>query len=190
MDLLVGRTIIGFISDMWCVQLTTIGSTSEQTTATVYQILQLPVTTVTYNGCKGHVVISDTEMEVLKLFSNSKTSSENRLVILILNTITSILEQSHIFGEADVILVSVSKVYHLVMSGISSYFQEITNKVDVFPEKRTSLPDLMGRTLQVGTFSCPPFSFGAARNMSSLAKGDIDDGEFSVVRMFRYNQVI
>jgi hypothetical protein len=178
MDLNVGRTTLGLISDIWCVQLTTIGPTSKQTTAIVYQVLQTPITTVTYNGCKGHVIISDTELEVLKLFRNLKPISENRFLILVLNTLKLIFEQTHIFGDADVILVSVKKMYHLVTSRISRYFQEITNEGDIFAAKTTSLPDFMGHTLQVGTFSCPPYSFGTARNVSFLAEEDADDGEF------------
>ena len=157
-----------------------------QTTAIVHQVLQLPITTVTYNGCKGHVIISDTAVEVLEFFRNLKPISENRFVILIVNTLKLIFEHTHIFGEADVILVSVNKVYHLVTSRISRYFQEITNEGDNFAAKSTSLPDFMGRTLQVGTFSCPPFSFGTARNMSPLAEEDADDSELSYILMFKY----
>lgn len=186
MELLVGKTTLGLISDFWCVQLTTIGPTSKQTTAMVYQALQLPLTTVTYNGCKAHVIISDTEMELLKLFRNLKPISENHFVILIVNT-ELIFEHTHIFGDADVTLVSVNKLYRLVTSRISRYFQEITNEDDIFARKTTSLPDFMGITLQVGTFSCPPFSFGTARNLSRLAEKDADDGEFLPILMFKYN---
>jgi hypothetical protein len=116
-------------------------------------------------------------VEVLKFFRNLKPISENRFVILVLNNLKLIFEHTQIFGEADVILVSVSKAYHLVTSRISRYFQEITNEGDKFSVKKNSLPDFMGRTLQVGTFSCPPFSFGTARNMSPLAEEDTNDGE-------------
>lgn len=177
MESLVSRTTLGLVSDIWCVQLTTIGPISIQTTAIVYQVLQLPITTVTYNGCKGHVIISDTEMEVLKYFRNLKPISENRFVILVVNNLNLIFEHTQIFGEADVILVTVNKAYQLVTSRVSRYFQEITNEADSFVAKTNSLPDFMGRTLQVGTFSCPPFSFGTARNMSPLAEEDADDGE-------------
>ena len=187
MDLHVGRTMLGSISEIWCVQLTTTGYTSKQTTAMVYQLLQLPVTTVTYNGCNWHVIISDTEVEVIKHFRNLKPSSENRFVILILNAITSVLEHSYIFGDADVILVSENKVYHLVMSRISSYFQEITNEGGIFPSTTTSLPDFMGRTLQVGTFFCPPFSFGTPNNVTVRTKGDIPYGEFFILLILKYN---
>lgn len=187
MESLVGRTTLGLISDIWCVQLTTIGPTSTQTTALVHQVLQLPVTTVTYNGCKEHVIISDTEVEVLKFFRNLKPISENHFVILVVNAPKFIFEETEIFGEADVILVSVHKAYHLVTSKISRYFQEITNEGDNFVAKTTSLPDFMGRTLQVGTFSCPPFSFGTGRNMSPLVEEDADDGELSCILTFKYN---
>jgi hypothetical protein len=177
MESLVSRTTLGLVSDVWCVQLTTIGPISVQTTAIVHQVLQLPITTVTYDGCKGHVIISDTEVEVLKFFRNLKPISENRFVILVANNLKLIFGHTQIFGEANVILVSVNKVYHLVTSRISRYFQEITNGGNMFDVKTNSLPDFMGRTLQVGTFSCPPFSFGTARNMSPLAEEDADDGE-------------
>jgi hypothetical protein len=116
-------------------------------------------------------------VEVLKFFRNLKPISENRFVILVVNTLKLIFEHTQIFGEADVILVSVNKAYHLVTSRISRYFQEITIEGNNFAVKAASLPDFMGRTLQVGTFSCPPFSFGTARNMSPLIEGDADDGE-------------
>jgi hypothetical protein len=187
---LVDRTMHGLLSDLWCVQLTTIGPTSTQTTTIVYQVLQLPITTVTYNGCKGHVVISDTELEALNFFRNLKQISENRFVILVVNTLKLIFEHTHIFGEADVILVSVNKTYHLITSRISRYFQEITNDGDNFAAKTTSLPDFMGRNLQVGTFSCPPFSYVTARNVSPLAEEDADDGELSRILTFKYNEMM
>jgi hypothetical protein len=190
MDLLVGRTFLGLIPDIWCVQLTTIGSASKQTTAMMYQVLQSPVTTVAYRGCKGHVTVADTETDVLELFSNRKPNSENRLVIMVLNTISSLLEHSTIFGDADVTLISVNKMYRLVVSKMCRYFQEITNEREIFPRETNSLPDFMGRTLQVGTFACPPFSFGTARNMSYLTKEDIDKGEFPVILMFKHNEVM
>jgi len=189
MELLVVRRTLGLLSDTRCVQLTTIGPTSKQITGIVHQVLQLPITTVTYVGCKGHVIISDTEVEVLKLFRNLKPISENRFVILIVNTLKLIFKHTHIFGDADVTLVSTNKTYHLVTSRISRYFQEITNEGDNFAAKTTSLPDFMGRTLQVGTFSCPPFSFGTARNMSPLAEEDADHGELCVLT-FKYNQLM
>jgi len=185
LESLVGRTTLGSISDIWCVQLTAIGPTSTQNTAIVHQVLQLPITTVTYNGCKGHVIISDTEVEVLKFFRNLKPNSETRFVILVVNTLKLIFEHTQIFGEADVKLVSVNKEYHLVTSRMSRYFQEITNEGDKFAAKTHSLPDFMGRTLQVGTFSCPPFSFGTARNMSPLAEEDAGDGELSCILTFK-----
>ena len=185
MELLVGRRTFGLLSDIRCVQLTTIGPTSKQATGIVHQVLQLQITTVTYVGCKGHLIISDTEVEVLKLFRNWKPISENRFVILILNTLNLIFENTHIFGDADVTLVSTNKTYHLVTSRISRHFQEITNEGDNFAAKTTSLPDFLGRTLQVGTFSCPPFSFGTARNVSPLAEEDADDGELSRVLTFK-----
>jgi hypothetical protein len=190
MESLVGSTTLGLISDVWCVQLTMIGPTSTQTTAIVHQVLQLPITTVPYNGCKTHVIISDTEVEVLKLFRDLKPISENRFFVLVLNTLQLIFEHTQIFGEADVILVSVNRMYHLVTSRLSRYFQEISNKGDNFAAKTTSLPDFMGRTLQVGTFSCPPFSFGTARNMSPLAEEDADDGELSCILTFKYNRLM
>ena len=190
MELSVGRRALGLISDIWCVQLTTIGPTSKQITGIVHQVLQLPITTVTNIGCKGHVIISDTEVEVLKLFRNFKPISENRFVILVLNTLKLIFEHTHVFGDADVTLVCVNKTYHLVTSRISRYFQEITSEGDNFAAKATSLPDFMGRTLQVGTFSCPPFSYGTARNMSPLAEEDADEGELSRILTFKYNQIM
>jgi hypothetical protein len=124
-------------------------------------------------------------VEVLKFFRNLKPISENRFVIFVVNTLKLIFEHTQIFGEADVILVSVNKAYHLVTSRKSRYFQEITNEGVHFAAKTTSLPDFMGRTLQVGTFSCPPFSFGKARNMSPLAEEDAGDGELSCILTFK-----
>jgi hypothetical protein len=174
-------------SDFWCVEVKTIGSKSEEIMAKIYQRLRLPITTVIEKKCKGHAIISDTEMDVLELVCNMNLSSGNRLVILFLNSISLILEHSNIFGEADVILANVNKIYRLTMSRTSRYFKEVADERDVFPVKTSSLPDLMGRTLQVGTFFCPPFSFGTAGNVSSADAEAMADGEFPAVILFNYS---
>lgn len=171
-------------SDFWCIELRTLGSKSKEITAEIYQVLRLPITTVIDKKCKGHAIISDTEMDILELVSNRNPSSKNRLVILVLNTINLLLDHSNIFGEADVIVVNSDKIYRLTMSAMSRYFKEVTSESDLFPVKTTSLPDLMGRTLQVGTFVCAPFSFGTAGNVSSAEAEAITDGEFPTALFF------
>jgi hypothetical protein len=175
-----------FFSDIWCIHVRTIGSKSEKITEKIFQLLRLPITTAINKDCKGHVIISDTEKDAVELVCNMNPSSENRLVILVLNAISQILEHSSDFGEADVILVNVDKTYRLVMSRNARHFEEVAGGSDLSPVNTNSLPDFMGRTLQVGTFFCPPFSFGAAGNMSSAKAGDITDGEFLTDLSFDY----
>jgi hypothetical protein len=190
LESLIGRMMHESFSDLWCVELRIVGSKSEEITAEIYQVLRLPITTVIDKKCKGHALISDTEMDVLELVCNRNPSSENRLVILVLNAINLMLDHSNIFGEADVILVNVDKIYRLTMSTTSRYFKEVASESELFPVKTTFLPDLMGRTLQVGTFFCPPFSFGTAGNMSSAEAEAIADGEFPTVLMFNYSYML
>jgi hypothetical protein len=182
----IGRTMQELFSDFWCIKLRSIGSKSEHITPKIYHVLKLPITTVTDKECKGHAIISDTELDVLELVRNMNSSPENRLVILVLNAISLILDHSNIFGEAHVILANVDKMYRLAMSRTSRYFQEVASGSDPFPAKTTSLPDLMGRTLQVGTFLCPPFSFGTAGNVSSVEAEALADGEFPTLLLFNY----
>jgi hypothetical protein len=177
-------------SEFWCIELRTLGSKTEKITAEIYQVLRIPITTVIDKKCKGHAIISETEMDILGLVSNRNPSSENRLVILVLNAINLMLDHSNIFGEADVIIVNVDKMYRLTMSTVSRYFKEVTSESDLFPVKTTSLPDLMGRTLQVGTFFCPPFSFGTAGNVSSAEAEAITDGEFLTALLSNYSYML
>jgi hypothetical protein len=177
-------------SDFWCIEIRTIGFKSEEIAAEIYQGLRLPITTVIDKKCKGHAIISDTEMDVLELVCNMNPSSENRLVILVLNAINLMLDHSNIFGEADVILANVDKMYRLTMSTASRYFKEVASESDLFPVKTTSLPDLMGRTLQAGTFFCPPFSYGTAGNVSSADAEAIANGELPTVLLFNYSYML
>ncbi|PNF27559.1 hypothetical protein B7P43_G02869 [Cryptotermes secundus] len=173
-------------SDFWCIELRTLGSKSKEITAEIYQVLRLPITTVIDKKCKGHAIISDTEMDILELASNRNPSSKNRLVILVLNAVNLLLDHSNIFGEADVIVVNADKIYRLTMSAMYRYFKEVTSEIDLLPVKTTSLPDLMGRTLQVGTFVCAPFSFGTAGNVSSAEAEAITDGSLDGIEMLAF----
>jgi hypothetical protein len=190
LESLIGRTMHELLSDFWCIEVRTVGFKSEEITAEIYQGLRLPITTVIDKKCKGHAIISDNEIDLLELVCNINPSSENRLVILVLNAISLILDHSNIFGEADVILASVDKMYRLTMSATSRYFKEVASESDLLPVKTTSLPDLMGRTLQVGTFFCPPFSFGTAGNVSSAEAEVIADGEFPTSLLFHYSYML
>jgi hypothetical protein len=179
-----------FFSDVWCIQVKTIGCKSEKITAKIYQLLRLPITTVIDNECKGQAIVSDTEMDAVALVCKMNPSSGHRLVILVLNAISEILEHSEVFGEADVILGNADKVYRLAISRNSRYFQEVAAGSDLFPAKTTSLPDFMGRTLQAGTLFCPPFSYGTAGNASSAKAEDTADGEFPTAMLFDYLQTV
>jgi hypothetical protein len=187
LESLIGRTMRELFSDLWCIGLRTIGLKSEEIAAEIYQKLRLPIMTIIDKKCKGYAIISDSEIDVLELVCNVKPSSENRLVIFVLNAVNLILDHSSIFGEADVILASVDKMYRLTISTKSRYFKEVTNERELFPVKPTSLPDLMGRTLHVGTFFCPPFSFGTAGNVSSAEAEAIVHGEFPTFLLFSYS---
>ncbi|XP_023713689.2 glutamate receptor ionotropic, delta-1 [Cryptotermes secundus] len=72
------------------------------------------------------------------------------------------------------------------MSAMYRYFKEVTSEIDLLPVKTTSLPDLMGRTLQVGTFVCAPFSFGTAGNVSSAEAEAITDGSLDGIEMLAF----
>jgi hypothetical protein len=186
LESIIGRTMNEFFTDIWCIHVRTIGSKSEEITEKIFQLLRFPITTAINKDCKGHAIISDTEMDAVDLVCNMNPSSENRLVILVLNAISQILEHSNDFGQADVILVNVDKMYRLVISRNFRHFEEVPGGSDLWPGKTNPLPNFMGRTLQVGTFRCPPFSFGAAGNMSSAKAGDIADGEFLTDLTFDY----
>jgi hypothetical protein len=186
MESLIGRIINESFSDFWCIQIKSVGFKAEKITQQIYEVLRLPITTVTSKECKGHVIISDNEMAVLEQVCNMNPSSENRLVILVLNVVNQILDHSDVFDDADVILASSGKIHRLTMSKNSRYFEEVTGGSKLLPVKTSSLPDFMGRTLQAGTFFCPPFSFGTAGNLSSATAEATADGECLAVLLSHY----
>ncbi|PSN46633.1 Ionotropic receptor 109 [Blattella germanica] len=162
-EFLVKIAVQGSFDNFWCLQLTTDSNVTEKMLPLIYEECNSPIT-FTDSTCKGQIIISNKEASIPHIVGRRSTSNEFRFLILLIGNLNMILQDVSMFGEAEVLLVDTDNLYSLVTSRTARHFLRMTSsKSELFPAKVTTLPDLMGRSLKVGTFKCPPFSYFEGR---------------------------